>query len=69
MSRFFKFVTERAGSLVSKKLGATILAEATISSSRPDLSGLPLCLFVVVQGAVDAFKYWADKKFGVKYEG
>lgn len=59
------FVTERAGSLVSKKLGATAIAEATIvgSGNSPIPPGTPTLVFIAIQGILDGWKYYVDKKY------
>jgi ABC-type thiamin/hydroxymethylpyrimidine transport system permease subunit len=58
------FLTERLQSLVSKKLGAAVLGEGVVAVGAPDLAGQPTLVFIVVQGLVDAVKYYTDKKFG-----
>jgi len=58
MGNLFKFVTERAGSLVSKKLGAAVVAEA--GAAGTPLQGVPLLVYIVVQAFSESFKYWVD---------
>ena len=60
MNAIVDFVTERVGSLVSKKVGATILAEGAVAGT--DLQGYPLILFIVVQAIVDIAKYHIDNR-------
>ena len=52
------FVTERAGSLVSKKLGAALGAETLVAAANPALQGIPLIVYIVVQGLVDLGKHY-----------
>ena len=54
------FVVERAKSLVSKKVGAALMAEGAVVGT--DLQGIPLIVFIVVQGALDGWKYYCDKQ-------
>jgi|TARA_Y100000034_G_scaffold28223_1_gene33934 uncharacterized protein YutE (UPF0331/DUF86 family) len=54
------FLTERIKSLVSKKLGATLLAEGALTGT--ELSGYPLMLYIIVQAAVDIAKHWIDSQ-------
>jgi len=61
MNPLFSFILERGKSLVSKKLGAAVVAEGAAIGTP--LQGVPLLVYIVVQGAVDIFKYYADKKF------
>ena len=52
------FIAERLKSVVSKKLGVTLLAEG--SAMGTELQGYPLLVYIVVQGGVDAFKHWNE---------
>ena len=52
------FVTERAGSLVSKKLGAAAVAETVVAAANPDLQGVPLIVYIIAQGLVDVAKHY-----------
>lgn len=61
MGKLISFATERVGSLVSKKLGAALGAESIAATSAPDLQGIPLIVYIVVQGLLDGWKYWADR--------
>jgi len=54
------FLIERAKSLVSKKLGAAVLAEGALEGT--ELQGYALLLYIVVQGLVDAFRIWNDNR-------
>ena len=58
------FITERAGSLVSKKLGAALTAEAAVAAVNPGMQGVPACAYIVSQAALEAFKFWATLKYG-----
>lgn len=52
-----KFVAERAGSLVSKKLGAAVAAETLIAETNPAVSGIGLITYIVVQAALEAYRH------------
>jgi hypothetical protein len=51
MGKLGKFLTAKAGSLVSKKLAGAIGAETIVQGT--ELAGTPLLVFIVVQGVVD----------------
>lgn len=55
-----KFVAERAGSLVSKKLAAAVGAETLIAETNPGLSGVGLITYVIVQAALEAYRHKFD---------
>jgi hypothetical protein len=60
------FIVERAGSVVSKKLGVTLAAEGSVAIRNPDLVGWPSIIYVIVlalgEAAERCFKYWADTR-------
>ena len=56
MNALISFTKERVGSLISKKLGAAVAAE--VGAVGTELQGVPLLVYIIVQGLVDAFKYW-----------
>lgn len=55
---FGGFAKERAGSLVSKKLGAALGAEALLATANPSLQGTALIAYIVVQGLVDISRHY-----------
>jgi len=61
MGAFARFLKNRIGSLVSKKVGAALLGEAAVTGTS--LQGVPLCIYIVVQGAVDAWQYYVDRRW------
>jgi len=62
MNTLVTFVLDRVKSVVSKKVGATLLAESAVAATNPSLQGVPLMVYIVVQGALDGFKYWVDSR-------
>ena len=58
MGGLLSFAQERVGSLVSKKLGAAVVAEA--SAVGTPLQGYPLMVYIGIQGLSEPFKYWVD---------
>ena len=60
MGGLLKFAKERAGSLISKKLGAAVIAET--SAIGTPLQGYPLMVYILAQALTDAFKYWVDSQ-------
>jgi len=54
------FILERLKSVVSKKLGAAVMAEA--GAVGTPLQGIPLLVYIVVQGASECFRYWVDSR-------
>jgi len=58
MNALFSFVVERGKSLVSKKLGAAIVAEGAVTGTP--LAGQPLMVYIIAQAISEAFKYWVD---------
>ena len=62
MNNLASFAIERIGSLVSKKVGAAVGAEAIVGVANPELQGIPLIVFIIVQGIVDLGKAYIEKK-------
>jgi|7_EtaG_2_1085326.scaffolds.fasta_scaffold150141_2 hypothetical protein len=62
MGDLMDFAKDRVKSLVSKKVGAAVLAEGAAAGT--DLQGVPLLVFIVVQGLVDAAKAYAEARYG-----
>tara|TARA_R110000824_G_scaffold356899_1_gene544204 strand:+ start:579 stop:770 length:192 start_codon:yes stop_codon:yes gene_type:complete len=60
MGVIFDFAKERIGSLVSKKVGAAVLAEGAAIGTEHQ--GLPLIIYIVMQGIVDAAQAYAGAK-------
>lgn len=60
MGGLIAFAKERVGSLVSKKLGAAIGAETIVAGT--ELQGVPLIVYIIVQGALDGWRYWVDRQ-------
>ena len=60
MNVFMEFAKERLGSLISKKVGAAVLAEGAAMGTEHQ--GLPLIIYIIMQGLVDA-----AKAYGVKH--
>jgi|TARA_R110000764_G_scaffold132245_1_gene220060 hypothetical protein len=58
MNDIINFAKERVGSLVSKKVGAAVLAEGAAIGTEHQ--GLPLIIYIVMQGIVDAAKAYAE---------
>lgn len=56
------FAKERAGSLVSKKVGAAVAASTLAAGGSPSEVTTPLVVYVVAQAVVDAFKHWSDSR-------
>jgi hypothetical protein len=57
-----KFAQERAGSLVSKKVGAAVAASTLAANGAPEEVTWPLVIYLIVQGVVDSFQYWVDSR-------
>ena len=65
MSKLISFATERVGSLVSKKLGATVVAEAALVAADGVIPpGLPTLVWVIVQAVSETAKYYIDVRYG-----
>ena len=56
------FIQERAGSLVSKKVGAAVAASTLAAGGAPSEVTWPVVIYLITQGAVDSFKYWVDSR-------
>ena len=56
-----KFITERAKTVVSKKVGASAIGVSLISSGQ-DHAGWACIVYAAIQGCVDCFKYWVDNR-------
>ena len=50
------FITERLQSLISKKIGAAVVGETVLAATAPEIQGVPTIVYIVIQGAVDAFQ-------------
>ena len=57
------FITERLQSLMSKKIGAAVVGETVLAATSPEIQGVPTIVYIIIQGVVDAVKYYTDKKF------
>ena len=57
------FITERLQSLISKKIGAAVVGETVLAATAPEIQGVPTIVYIIIQGVVDAVKYYTDKKF------
>ena len=53
------FITERAKSLISKKVGASAVGVSFLVSGQTE-AGWGCIAYAAIQGAVDCFKYWVD---------
>lgn len=62
MEHLGSFVVERVKSVVSKKVGAAVLAEG--ASVGTEYQGLPLIIYIVCQALVDAAKAHAGGDHG-----
>lgn len=56
------FIVERGKSLISKKLGAAVVAE--VGAAGTPLQGYPLIIYLVAQAALDGWKYFVDTRYG-----
>ena len=54
------FVIERLKSVVSKKLAAAVMAEGVVAGTG--LVGVPLIVYIVVQGLVDLGRHFIDSR-------
>jgi hypothetical protein len=61
MNSLISFATERVKSLVSKKVGAAVLAEGALTGTK--YQGVPLIIYIICTAVLDAVKYYADAKF------
>ncbi len=57
-----KFLTERLGSLISKKVGASAAGVGLIASGQPE-AGWAAIAYAAIQAIVDVAKYLIDKKY------
>ena len=65
MSALVGFAKERVGSLVSKKLG--VAAAGSVVAVGAGEVGMAVGIqiaYIVVQAALDGWKYWCDAKYG-----
>ena len=62
MNELLRFAKERVGSLVSKKVGAAVLAEGAAAGT--DYQGVPLMIYIICQALVDAAKAHAGASHG-----
>lgn len=61
--RLLDFAVERAGSVISKKVGASAAGVALISSGQVE-AGWAAIAYAAIQGIVDLGKYWVDVRYG-----
>ena len=54
------FIVERLKSVVSKKLVAAVMAEGVVAGTG--LVGVPLIVYIVVQGLVDLGRHFIDSR-------
>jgi|18_taG_2_1085343.scaffolds.fasta_scaffold101849_2 hypothetical protein len=60
MGALLDFAKERAGSLISKKVGAAVAGESFVAAANPELVGVPMMVYIVAQAVLEGFKHWAD---------
>ena len=63
MGSLAKFVVERGKSLVSKKVAATAIGVGVVGAQDPQIGGAALMVYVVVQGALDGWRYYVDRRW------
>ena len=56
LGNLISFATERAKSLVSKKVGAAVLGEIALEGT--EYQGTALLVYIVCQALVDAVRVW-----------
>jgi hypothetical protein len=61
--KIMEVLKDKALSLISKKVGATIGAEVLVAEAAPHLQGWPLIIFVVVQGALDGWRLYVERRW------
>ena len=62
MSSLMSFAQERIQSLVSKKVGATLMGEVAIASEGSLPSGLPTIIYIISQALVDAARAYGEAR-------
>lgn len=59
-----KFAVDRGKSLVSKKVAATAVGVGVVGAQDPQLAGASLIVYVIIQGALDGWKYYVETRYG-----
>lgn len=57
------FVKERAGSVISKKVGAALLGEMAVAQGNPELTGLPLVVYIIAQAVLEGWTLYVNRRW------
>jgi len=57
------FLGSKVKSLISKKVAATVVGASVVGAQDPQLAGAALIVYVIVQGALDGWQYYVDRRW------